>query len=227
LDEKILADFDAEQAQSVLREPHGWWRVFKVVTRVWQLSLFLLAYIILTVLTGGVLIVAQLLAPVVPEFIRGGMHSLFNHHHWLRAVIDVLLVSRGFTTIYLLIAFGYFIWQLFPHPDPEPYLRPKAAHIREKLGVQYVTMGHTHETDLDNIGDNAEYFNTSTWTKVITDDEQLFREENEMVFLQVIRHGRDVSCKLMRWNDGANEPRLVKLFTDVGVPKSARSAARA
>ncbi len=93
--------------------------------------------------------------------------------------------------------------------------------------MKYVTIGHTHETDLDEIGGDAEYFNTSTWTKVLTDDEQLFREENEMVFLQVLRREHGASCKLMRWNDGANEPRLVKLFTDVDVPKSARSAERA
>ena len=227
IEERILADFDAQQARSVLREPHGWWRVFKALTRIWRISLFLLGHLILTVLTGGILIVAQLVSPIVPVCLRNGLHALFTTHHWLRPAIDVLLISRGFTTVYLLIAIGYFIWQLFPHPEPPPYLRAKAAHIRETLGVDYVTMGHTHETDLDNIGGGAEYFNTSTWTKVITDDEELFREENEMVFLQVIRRDRGASCKLMRWNDGANEPRLVKLFTDVNVPKSARSAARA
>ncbi len=227
IDEQILGGIDDQQCQSVLREPRGWWRVFKVLTRGWRVSLSLLAYIIVTVLIGGVLIVAQLVAPIVPAFIRGGMHSLFAHHHWLRVAIDVLLVSRGFTTVYLLIAIGYFVWQLFPHPEPEPYLRSKAEYAREKLGVKYVTMGHTHETDLDEIGGDAEYFNTSTWTKVLTDDEQLFREENEMVFLQVLRREHGASCKLMRWNDGANEPRLVKLFTDVDVPKSARSAERA
>ena len=219
IDETTLGDFDAHQAPGVLREPHGWWRLFKVLTRGWRISLPLLALILLTILIGGILILAQILAPIVPAIMRSSMSATLHAHGALQSFVSFLLISRGFTTVYLLIALGYFIWQLFPHPAAQPYLRSKAKYVREKLGVQYVTMGHTHETDLDGISGEGEYFNTGTWTKVISDDEELFAQESELVFLQVLRRDRDVSCRLMRWHDGANEPRLVKLFSDVGVPK--------
>jgi len=81
------------------------------------------------------------------------------------------------------------------------------------MNVPYVTMGHTHDVDLQIFQDEAEYFNTGTWTKVFGQDEdRLLREESELVFLQLIRNQPDTSVKLMKWEDGANEPRLVMLF---------------
>ena len=210
-----LADLDAQQADSVLRKPHGIWKLWKWLTREWKLSLILLAYILVTIVIGAILIIAQIVAPIVPEIIRHPFLSLMHTHGWLRPVLDVLLVSRAFTFVYLLLALGYLIWQMFPHPLSQCYLVPKAEYVRNKLNVDYVTMGHTHDTDLSSVGPAGEYYNTGTWTKVFSQDERLIREESELVFLQGMREPSGLKCKLMRWNDGANEPRLVKLFTDV------------
>ena len=44
-------------------------------------------------------------------------------------------------------------------------------------------------------------------------------EENELVFLQCLREPKGLTCRLMKWDDGAAEPRLVKLFSVVALPK--------
>lgn len=227
LSEAMLADFDRQQSESVLRNPHGWWKLFKWLTRGWRLSLAVTAYVLVTIAIGAVLIVAQLVAPIVPAVFRADLHSLTSHNHWLQVVVKVLLVSRGFTFVYLLAALGYFVWQQFPHSFDQCYLVAKARYVRDKLNVQYVTMGHTHDTDLSELDDAGEYFNTGTWTKVLSEEEELIREESELVFLQVLRRSDGASCKLMRWNDGANEPRLVKLFMDVKPAKRRRKKAKA
>ena len=221
-----LSDLDAQQANSVLRKPHGIWKVWKWLTREWRLSLLVVAYVLLTIAIGAILIVAQLVAPIVPETIRHPFIALMHTHGWLRPVLDVLLISRGFTFVYLVLALAYFIWQMFPHPLQQCYLVPKAAYVRDKLNVAYVTMGHTHDTDLSNLHSDGEYYNTGTWTKVFSEDERLIREESELVFLQGMRGANGLTCKLMRWNDGANEPRLVKLFTDVGASPTKKKKGR-
>jgi len=212
LAEGMLAEFDASQAESVLRKPRGTWRLIKVLTRGWRISLPLLAYVMITVLVGGALIVGQMIAPAMPWGIRRLLGDA-AHVPVIAQTKSLLLISRYFTFIYLLCALGYFVWQLFPHPSAPSYLRPKAAYVRAKLGVLYVTMGHTHESDLSTLAGDGEYFNTGTWTTVISGEEELFSKESELVFLQVLR-GPQVTCRLMRWYDGAHEPRLVKLFTD-------------
>lgn len=210
--ETLLAEFDAMQAESVLRKPHGKWKLIKALTRGWRVSLALLAYVMITVMVGAALIVGQIIAPAMPWGIRhllGGVAQL----PVVAQTKSLLLISRYFTFVYLLCALAYFVWQLFPHPARRSYLVSKAAYVRSKLGVAYVTMGHTHESDLSTLAGDGEYFNTGTWTTVISGEEGLFSEESELVFLQVLR-GPEVTCKLMRWYDGADEPRLVKLFSD-------------
>ncbi len=217
-----LADFDAQQAQSVFRNPHGSRKIWKWLTRQWRLSLIVLAYVLITTLFGGILIIAQLVTPIVPEVIRHVFASVMHAHGWLWPVWQVLLISRGFTFVYLLLALAYFIWQSFPHSVHPCYLVPKAEYLATKLNVPYVTMGHTHDTDLANIVDNGEYYNTGTWTKVFSPEERLIREESELVFLQGMRAPSGLTCKLMKWDDGADEPRLVKLFSDIGTEKPSK-----
>ena len=207
-----LAQLDEIQADSVLRNPHGVWKFAKLLTRGWRVSLAVLAYALITILVGMVLIVGQVIAPAMPLPIRHLIGTV-AHMQGVSQLTVLLLSSRYFTFLYLLCALGYFISQLFPHKSTPSYLVPKAAYARAKLGVQYVTMGHTHDSDLSTLAGDGQYFNTGTWTRVIGDAEQLFSKESELVFLQVLR-GDKVSCRLMRWYDGANEPRLVKLFSD-------------
>jgi len=76
-------------------------------------------------------------------------------------------------------------------------------------------MGHTHDADLQTIGDNGEeYFNTGTWTKVFSEAERLIRDDIEFVFVQGLREESGLQLKLMEWDDAAGEPRLLKLFED-------------
>ena len=212
LPEGLLTDFDSIQAKSVLRNPQGVWKVIQILTRGWRFSLTLLAYVMITILVGGVLILGQIIAPAMPWGIRDLIMRIAQLPG-ISQTKSLLLTSRYFTFVYLICALGYFLWQLFPHPSPRSHLSAKAAYIREKLGVQYVTMGHTHESDLSTLDGDGEYFNTGTWTTVISGEDQLFSKESELVFLQVLR-GADTTCKLMRWYDGADEPRLVKLFDE-------------
>jgi len=216
---ETLADFDAQQAESVLRNPKGWWKVGKFFTRHWRLSLSVLVYLLVTVSLGGLLMLAQLLSPIVPGTVDHVVGWLFTARPLTKFFIEVLLVSRWFAFVYLVLAAVWAIRQRFPHDYSQCYLLPKADYVRSKLNVRFVTMGHTHDTDLSPVGINGEYFNTGTWTKVFSEEERLIREESELVFPQGIRGAHGITCKLMRWNDGANEPRLVKLFSDVGVPK--------
>jgi hypothetical protein len=74
-------------------------------------------------------------------------------------------------------------------------------------------MGHTHDADLQSIGSKGqEYFNTGTWTKVFSQEEQLIRDPSELLVLQGVRRPGGMTAKLLQWEDGAREPRLAKLF---------------
>jgi len=93
------------------------------------------------------------------------------------------------------------------------YLIGRATRIREMLGVLYVTMGHTHDSDLQSIGSQREeYFNTGTWTKVFSEEEQLIRDPSELLVLEGVRRSGGMTVKLLQWEDSAREPRLVRLF---------------
>ncbi len=56
--------------------------------------------------------------------------------------------------------------------------------MEELLNVKYIVMGHTHDANLQQLGNSREYFNTGTWTKVFSEEEMLIREECEFIFVQ-------------------------------------------
>jgi UDP-2,3-diacylglucosamine pyrophosphatase LpxH len=219
LDSGILQDLDSRQEMSVLREPHGIWKLWKWLTRGWRFSLILLAYLLITVVIGGLLILGQILSPTIPGSVAHALSHLIHLRPWIATVVKILLVSRWFTFVYLLGALALFIRQMFPSKPATDNLVINADYIQQKLQVPYVTMGHTHDTNLVTFRSGAEYYNTGTWTKVFSPEERLIREESELVFLQCLRDEKGLTCRLMKWDDGPGEPRLVKLFNLAALPR--------
>jgi UDP-2,3-diacylglucosamine pyrophosphatase LpxH len=102
--------------------------------------------------------------------------------------------------------------------DDVAALAQQAAGIGKLLGVRYVAMGHTHQTDRRAINERGEYFNTGTWTKVRrSEEERQIAEESQLVFLQLVRRPA-LKASLLQWNDAADEPCPVKLFKSPGQP---------
>jgi hypothetical protein len=134
---------------------------------------------------------------------------------WLTLPFRLVVGGLEWSFLLLILAVvGYLVCAVVREKKepPEPLL-DAAEKIAAKLGVRYVTMGHTHDTALRQLQNGGEYFNTGTWTKVFSNEERLVREESELVFVQAIRHADGLKVKLLKWNDPANEPRLVKLLS--------------
>jgi len=230
----VLADIDAHQADSVFREPKGIWKVWKALTWAWPVSLSVVTIMLAAGVVGVVSILNHIAAPIAPAALKAwradlvvkvagaGAHDVYAFFQW---IAFVYLVLGGLCA---LVVIGDWIYRLNkPKGSETCYLIADAEFARSKLNVQFVTMGHTHDTDLASLQEGAEYFNTGTWTKVFSPEEELTRDESELVFLQGLRGPAGLSCRLMKWEDGAGEPRLVKLFSDItapGHPKKSRSA---
>lgn len=110
-----------------------------------------------------------------------------------------------------------YLWirSLFPPAEEYDTLGHMAEEIAAKMKVRYVVMGHTHDTDLHPLAtDGGEYFNTGTWTQVFSEEELLMGDESELVFACGTRenNGADLKMLLMKWNDSAGEPRLVRML---------------
>ncbi|MGD2125306.1 MAG: metallophosphoesterase [Desulfobacteraceae bacterium] len=90
-----------------------------------------------------------------------------------------------------------------------------ALAIRKQLGVKYVIFGHTHETDLLLLSrtKKAEYVNSGTWTKIFSRNpgERLLRDEQESIFVQILRDEKD-KLELMKWRDDLGRGERVNLF---------------
>ncbi len=124
-----------------------------------------------------------------------------------RLMLPAMLIA------YPLIVPILWVRSLFPpHEEPDA-LREKAEAIADILKVPYVVMGHTHDDDLHPLpATHGEYFNTGTWTKVFSEEEQLMGDESELVFAQGTREEGRLKMHLMKWNDATGEPRLVRLL---------------
>lgn len=213
--EAELEYLDSRRSASVLREPAGKWKIVAWFTRNWILSLVLAGLLLLLAVGVVILVGAHLLSPLVPWSIRGflGMEwSATGSESAARVVLSIVRWPIFVLTVGAILV----LLRLLLKGETKPGLTDLARHaqmIRERLQVRYVTMGHTHEVDLQSTGEKGgEYFNTGTWTKVFDEEEQLLREESELVFLQALRRPDGLKVRLLKWNDGADEPRLVKLF---------------
>jgi hypothetical protein len=217
-----LLEVDNQRADSVFRETKDFtWKVMRVATLCWEASLVVATIVLAALLIGGISVVANVVAPVLPAALHLWLGSIASRYPGaIVQVFNVLQWLATFCLIAVLIALSDAIgkWiRSFSVPKKADlcYLVGKAGYASSQMKVKYVTMGHTHDTDLASVGDNAEYFNTGTWTKVFSPEEKLTRDESELVFLQGLRDSNgELTCYLMKWMDGAGEPRLVKLFSD-------------
>jgi hypothetical protein len=93
--------------------------------------------------------------------------------------------------------------------------RAKASMISNTLEVRYVVFGHTHEADLWVLSRDGkhEYSNSATWTKIFSENpgDRLLHEEQESVFIQILRDGNH-RLELLRWKDELGRGERVSLF---------------
>jgi UDP-2,3-diacylglucosamine pyrophosphatase LpxH len=208
-----LEELDRCRARSVLKEPDFRAKVLRTILFPW-LILPALALMVLAFLLSVLFAAAILLANIVPDFVAELL---------LDPVVNVLFPVAPWTVLLVALAGSvlFLRWLLTEEETPGPsYLVSRADNIAkpELLSVQYVVMGHTHDAELYFLGEDGgrrkEYFNSGTWTKVFSEEEQLIRNQVEFVFVQGLRTKDGLKLKLLEWNDGASEPRLLKLFRD-------------
>jgi hypothetical protein len=213
--EADLQYLDRLRSPSVLKEPSTLrWRAFR-----WVIGhgLFypLVSLLLALIAVGGILVAARVISPLLPVFVRWLFWGAWIDTPVGQIVFSILSVLRWLMLPFLVIAVVCFAKWLFAAENKRGpgYLVQRAREICERLRVQYVIMGHTHDTDLQSIGENGqEYFNTGTWTKVFSEEQRLIREENELAFVQALRQGDGFKVKLLKWDDETGQPRLVKLF---------------
>lgn len=206
-----LEEVDDMCAHSILKEPNGRAKFFRFVLRPW---IFLpgIAVMVAAVLLAALFVAANLLTDMIPDFAREILFDPFVNFVLPVAPWTVLLVALVALTLFLR-------WLLTGEEKLEPsYLKARAVRIARLLGVPYVIMGHTHDPELYAVGEDGgqekEYFNTGTWTTVFSEEERLIRKSVEFIFVQGERKGDGLIVKILEWNDGAGEPRLLKLFRD-------------
>lgn len=215
--EADLQYLDSLRAPSVLKETRGLgWKVFRGMIR-WRLFFPLVCLLLLLVVLGGILAAGHVLAPLIPAAVQRLLWHGSIPASAGRFVTLALSVLRWFLLPLVIVAIVWFLKRLLIEQEEKGlnYLAQRAQEIRERLGVRYVLMGHTHDADLQPLGpDRHEYFNTGTWTKVFSEGERLIREESELAFVQALRKGGGLQVKLLKWHDETGEPRLVKLFAE-------------
>jgi UDP-2,3-diacylglucosamine pyrophosphatase LpxH len=213
--EEDLRQIDAWRAPNILKEKgatSGRRFFLSLTRRRFVMPLVSATWILL--LAQGVLLFGGMLWFFLPPSLRHVGNKL-GVVSWL--AFPFRLVVGGLEWNFLLLilaAIGYLVFEVVGEKKKEAEPLVEAAEkIASKLGVRYVTMGHTHDTDLRQLQNGGEYFNTGTWTKVFSEEERLVREESELVFVQATRGEEGLKVKLLKWNDPANEPRLVKLLS--------------
>ena len=89
-------------------------------------------------------------------------------------------------------------------------MREMSRFIADRLGVKYVTFGHTHYTDLKSLGDDRWYFNTGTWMTILAEKEQLYRDARQLTFLRIEVDATGGSqADLLCWYPPRREPQRV------------------
>lgn len=172
----------------------------------------LMLFIGLVTTVGVALALGPLIERIMPVM-------LINYLTPLGSVLDpwwpILREAIRFLILLELIVFGTwaFILRRVRSGNSEAHtLRERASRIHDLLGVKYVVMGHTHEADLCNSGEDQHYFNTGTWTKVFGEEERVLREEKEFTFLRVTGTGQNRQARLMKWEGRSKAARMAYLF---------------
>ena len=213
--EEHLRYLDGLRARSLLKEtsPLGW-RIAQRILR-WRLLQPLLILSVVLSVVGLVVALSPQLAAVFPASVR---YLLWDR--WNTGTVGIVLshtvaVIRWFVfPIFVAVGLAFLSWLLRGEKKKDAgTLAIAAQKIVSRIGVRFVVMGHTHDADLQGIGESEEeYFNTGTWTKVFSEEERLIRDDIEFVFVQGLRTESGIELKLMEWDDAAREPRLLKLF---------------
>ncbi len=76
--------------------------------------------------------------------------------------------------------------------------------------VRYLTFGHTHEPEIEKVGEDGVYFNTGTWGVIFNDQEELIREKGQFAVLVLDEPGS--IPRLVRWNDGLGDLEPLPIF---------------
>ena len=208
-----LTELDRRRAPSILKEPDFRAKVLRTVLHPWFL-LPMVALVAISLLLSVFFAGAVVLTDMIPDFVRERL---------LEPAAEILFPVAPWAVLFFALAgLALFLrWLLTGEEKRKPsYLKDWAKGIADPglLDVRYVVMGHTHDAELHALGEKGgrkkEYFNTGTWNYVFSEEEQLIRKPVEFVFVQGVRMGEGLSVKLLEWNDGAGEPRLLKLFRD-------------
>lgn len=220
-----LRKVDDLRAPSVLKQPTGFlWRTLRRLVR-YQLVRPLIYIAVVLLAVAVLLAISPFLAVLLPNPIRklvmdswvstNAGHIILSVWRWL-ALLPLIATAAGF------------VWWMFTPEEPRHpgFLKAVASKIADCLKVQYVVMGHTHDPDLQRLGDGREYFNTGTWTRVFSEEERLLREDVEFTFLEGVRKDGRLRLKLMKWDDDALEPRLLPLLDDEELPQTCRPEPR-
>jgi len=215
--EADLQHLDQLRAPTVLKEPSGWkWKAIRWTARL-RLILPLLFLLLVLVILACILAITPFLAVLVPTRIQDLVWDRWVSTSAGPRIVAALSVVRWSVFPIVIAAItGFLVWLLSGEEKKKPcYLAARAREIRQRLKVRYVIMGHTHDADLQSIGENGEeYFNTGTWTKVFSEEERLIRKDVEFVFAQALRKNSALQAKLLEWNDETGEPKLLKLFDE-------------
>lgn len=229
IDEETLRYLDSQRARSLLKETSSLeWRIARVLMR-WRLLQPLL--VLLTVLgaIGVIVALTPLFAAVIPGSVRYLLWDKWNTGTSREVLRQVVAVIRWFVfPIVVAVNAALLVWLFGGKAKREGIALAHAAKkVVKRLGVKAVLMGHTHDADLQSAGKNGEeYFNTGTWTKVFSEEERLIRDDLEFVFVEGVRSEAGLQLKLMRWDDPAQEPQLLKLFEEDEPKKRSRRPQR-
>lgn len=211
--EAALKTLDDAKAGGLLKNPGFRGRLLRAVLRPGLIRPAIVLSLIVLALTAF-FAASQLLANMIPDV----LWALF-----FDPVVECLRPAASWAVVAAAVAGTALClrWALREEATRTPsFLKARAEAIAAPglLDVRYVVMGHTHDAELYGIGWNGgrekEYFNTGTWTKVFSEEERLVRGEVEFVFALGLRTRDGLRMKLMAWDDGAGEPRLLKLLRD-------------
>ncbi len=203
---------DDLRAPSLLKQPTGLlWKSLRRLVQYHLLPPLLYAAIALFTI-AALLAISPFVAVLLPAPLRQAIDGRLSTD----VGVTVLSVLRWLALLPVIITLlGVVRWLVTPEEKRQAgFLKKVAENIAQCLKVKYVVMGHTHDPELQRFGDDCEYFNTGTWTRVFSEEERLLREDVEFTFLEGIRKADGLHLKLMKWDDHAREPRLLPLLED-------------
>jgi UDP-2,3-diacylglucosamine pyrophosphatase LpxH len=213
--EEDLRSVDQMHAAPVLSDPSGMkWKTLRWAVR-WRLFLPLGCVLLALIGAACALAATPFLVVLLPAPIQN-----FIGRNWIAAAAPawagpaLTVIRWAIFPIVIAAIVGFLKWLFSGEEAEKPsYLVAPAEAISRLLSVKYVIMGHTHDADLQIIGENGEeYFNTGTWTIVFSEEERLIRKAVEFVFVQALRRNGGLQVKLLEWDDAAYEPRLLRLL---------------